>query len=499
MEGAISAVTGELVSRCISFLKSQCSRATTEQQKMDRLHHLLLRVRTVVEEADGRYITNSGMVAQLQVLADAMYRGYRVVDSLRYRTLEKNTLLEEVSEPHTFSFASSLKRCRTVTFGGRKDKAVNLELDGALDMLETATTHMAEFVVLLAGCERMLRRPYDVHLYIDNFMFGRHTEKQKLLNFLLQQNNPAGPPPVLPIIGGYAVGKKSLVAHACNDNRVSSCFSLILHLNEDDVSRLEKHERFMEGKTLIVVEFVSCMNEKVWAEFYSSLSNMKKGSKVIIVSKLRNIENFGTVKPIFLNALTYEEFSYLFKTLAFGSANPAEHPHLVRIADEFSKELQLRWSLLTANVVADAMRLNLKVQFWLWMLQSCRRAAERNISLFGKLPKILTEQGHHVDMTDFELSPAAPLYLSWSRIADPSMKKELPKVTFEELLVDPPSGKPLVDTNVTPKRGEFTIITWESRIAPYTSFVAHHIVQNIDQDMPEEAPLSGRKRQGVPI
>ncbi|KAL6906240.1 hypothetical protein ACP4OV_003841 [Aristida adscensionis] len=501
MEGAISAVTGELVSRCISLLKRQYSRAASEQQKMERLQRLVLRVQTVIEEADCRHITNSGMVAQLQMLADAMYRGYHVAESFRCRALlEENPFMEEEEEvsddqsPAAMSLATSLKRCRTVIFGS-KNKASNLGLDDALERLEAAAAHIAEFVVLLGGCERILRRPYDAHLYADNFMFGRHAEKQKLLSFLLmqeQKHEGEGQLPVLPIIGGHAVGKKTLIAHVCNDSRVSSNFSAILHLRGDDLSRLEQHGRLMEGKTLVVVEFVSWVDEKDWARFYSSLSSMTKGSKVIILGRQRNLEKFGTVKPILLNTLPFEEFSYLFKILAFGSTNPVEHPKLVRIADDFAKELQSGWSLLTANVVADVMRPNLNACFWLWMLKRCRKVVERNISVFGKHPKILIEQGQPVDMTDFELSPVAPFHLFMSRKADVSVK-ELPKVTFEQLLVDLSSMKLLVDPSVRP-RGEFNIITWESRIPPYSSFIAHHFVPRCDQVMPEDVPLSGRKR-----
>ncbi|KAF0929326.1 hypothetical protein E2562_019909 [Oryza meyeriana var. granulata] len=59
----------------------------------------------------------------------------------------------------------------------------------------------------------MSRRPYDAYLYIDNFMFGRHTEKQRLLSFLLEYKPPGLHPAVLPVVGGLGVGKKTLVAH----------------------------------------------------------------------------------------------------------------------------------------------------------------------------------------------------------------------------------------------------------------------------------------------
>ncbi|XP_066387721.1 putative disease resistance protein RGA3 isoform X2 [Miscanthus floridulus] len=439
MEIAISAVIGEGVSQFISFLMSKYSNnAASEEQKMGRLQHLLLRVRTVVEEADGRYITNSGMVEQLQVLADAMYRGYRLLDS--FSCGRPNPLMEEVSNTSALSFRSPPKRCRTITFG-RKAKAVSLDqsLDDTLDRLETAVAHMAEFVVLLGGCERLSRRPYDAHLYIDNFMFGRHAEKQRLLNFLLHQNSSAGsPPPVLSVIGDLSVGKRTLVAHVCNDKRVTSHFSLILHLNEGDLFRVEEeHERLAKGKILIVVEFDSgVVDEEDWVKFYSSVTNMKKGSKVVIISKHREFEKIATVEPIFLNTLPYEEFRYLFKILAFGSTNPMEHLQLLRIVDELSKELQLGWSLVTANVLGEALRTNLDVRFWLCMLNKTRRITERNMSVFGAYPKALAERGHHVDMTDLELTPGAPFHLAWTKKAhDDSVKKELPKGMRQHVLL----------------------------------------------------------------
>nr|AVF19602.1 putative disease resistance RPP13-like protein [Triticum turgidum] len=53
------------------------SHAQSEEQKVvERLQHLLMRVGTIVEEADARYLTNSGMVMQLKMLSEDMYQGH---------------------------------------------------------------------------------------------------------------------------------------------------------------------------------------------------------------------------------------------------------------------------------------------------------------------------------------------------------------------------------------------------------------------------------------
>uniref|UniRef100_A0ACD6AQI7 Uncharacterized protein n=1 Tax=Avena sativa TaxID=4498 RepID=A0ACD6AQI7_AVESA len=248
---------------------------------------------------------------------------------------------------------------------------------------------MAEFVILLGGCERISRRPYDAYLYIDNFMFGRHVEKQQILRFLLEHNTP-GPPAVLPVIGGNGVGKKTLAACICDDERVRAHFSKVLQLNGDDLSRITDHER-MSGRTLVIIELASYVDEHVWTKFYHSITNMDRESKVIILGRNSELEKFGTVKPISLNCLSLEEYSYLFKTLAFGSANPTDHPQLVAMVEEFV--VLLGGSLISANVLADALRKNLSARFWLYRLNWARDTIRKNISRFGAHPHVLFRRG----------------------------------------------------------------------------------------------------------
>uniref|UniRef100_A0A452ZH62 Rx N-terminal domain-containing protein n=1 Tax=Aegilops tauschii subsp. strangulata TaxID=200361 RepID=A0A452ZH62_AEGTS len=499
MELAISAVTGELVSRFVSYLADKyrsCCHAQSGETQLRRLQQLLLRARTVVEEADGRYITNSGMLAQLTMLADAMYRGYWALGAFGYMSLD-----ETETSPMEVSSSSPRKRLRTVHGSARKNKAMYFaDLQSVVESLEDVVDGLTEFVVLLGGCDRMLRRPYDAYLYNDNIMFGRHTQKQKLLNFMLQHSSssPGGKPAVLPIIGAPAVGKRTLVAHVCKDERVSSHFSSILHLNGDSFRRIADHDRsFLRGKILVVVELVADVDKKDWVEFCSTLASMDSGSKVIIISRLRSTERFGTVRPIFLDTLSYEEFNYLFKTLAFGSANPAHHPQLARIADELAEEFRTECSLVGTNIFADVMRRNLNVHFWFGMLSRLRRFAERNVSMFGEHPRLLVERRHQIDVTDFVLHPAAsPLRIvpsctsGSSRTEVTAERVSLPRVRLGDLMMDP---------GVRPQ-GDFNVVSWESRLPPYTSFV--HFVPN-GNGAPglakQSTPLSGRKRPAVAL
>jgi len=94
MDALRNALLSELASRAISFLVSTCGsrlmpvpatvREREEERLMHRLRLLLLRSATIVEEAEGRRVTNRGVLRQLRVLSDAMVRGHYVLDTVRY-------------------------------------------------------------------------------------------------------------------------------------------------------------------------------------------------------------------------------------------------------------------------------------------------------------------------------------------------------------------------------------------------------------------------------
>jgi hypothetical protein len=137
---------------------------------------------------------------------------------------------------------------------------------------------------------------------------------------------------VLPIIGGCRVGKKTLVGNICSDDRIRSCYPCILHFSGDEIQRIDDVVR-----TLVTVEFVSDVTDNEWVNFYSLLvASAGRGSKAIIISRLEKLARFGTVSPVRIGSLSREEYRYLFKVLAFGSADPADHPRLALLGRELA-------------------------------------------------------------------------------------------------------------------------------------------------------------------
>ncbi|CAL4932781.1 unnamed protein product [Urochloa decumbens] len=414
------------------------------------------------------------MLVKLGMLVDAMYQGYYVLDTFKYNPYEEMTTQEQVSNSYALSCLARLnKRIRAASCATGINSSVNHDLEAVMRNLESIVANITEFVILLGGCNQMPKRPYDSYLYIDTFMFSRPVEKQKIINFLLKDNSSNGAPVVLPVIGAYHVGKKSLVGYACNDSLVRSHFYSVLHFNSDSFQKVD-HETFLSVRTLVIVEFISDVDDSEWLNFYSAISRMGTGSKVIIISRLEEIARFGTVKPIQLRRLSHAEFMYLFKVLAFGGTDPENHPQMASIGMEIAKMLQ--GLLLSGNVLADILRKNQNVQFWLHILKRFRNSVEHNLFLFGEHPKQLVERNRPTDITMFVSPSAAPLHLIPPRGDSSFHNKELSKVTFGDLLQG--------SSTIVPK-GEFQILAWQSRIPPFTKFLATCIEEKYCCSFPE--------------
>ena len=245
MDAVLSAVASDLISRFISFLlqKSQQAHraaAAAAANTTPRLQRLLLRARTVVEEADGRRIANHGMLLQLKQLRDSMYRGFYLLDTSRACLPRQHELQAQI-----------------------------------MDDLEAVLDDMKEFLLLLMQCPPVARQPYSAYLFMERCMFGRRMEKEHIVSFLL---NPCSSLDVLPVTGPFYIGKSTLVEHACREEAVQRSFSNILRLSSDDLndlagsdSAMDDHKLGSHGRSLMVVEFGQDTDLAAWGKLHQSL------------------------------------------------------------------------------------------------------------------------------------------------------------------------------------------------------------------------------------
>uniref|UniRef100_A0A0E0R4K0 NB-ARC domain-containing protein n=1 Tax=Oryza rufipogon TaxID=4529 RepID=A0A0E0R4K0_ORYRU len=481
MEIMISAVAGDLISRFISSVAQNYRNHIRKEDDRRRLERILLRMHCVVEEAEGRHITNQGMFLQLKGFIEGFYLGYYVLDKIKFQPPEEESIEEEVSHEiqsfalsacnsrKRFRFADAIRKHTPIAFGSRS----RTNLKDVVDGLETKIADMREFVILLGSHPRLPRQPYSTYLYIENCMFGRRIEKEQVINFLLC-NDPHDPyVSILPIIGPPRIGKKTLVQHACLDERVRNCFSHIFFFKEDDLKtgELSLNSKASQGKYLFVIEFIWDVDEAAWTKFQSYLQNMPgTGIKVVVIGTTEDIAKFGTTQPIRVKRPSEEEFWYYFKALAFGSMDPDEHPKLASLAMQLATEMN--GSFLSATIYGELLRANPNTQFWKRILLFLRELARKHLTSSGLHPEDLFERNIPVDLSRIAVvdGQVQDFMVYDVRVAGPAYG-ELPKLTSRDMLL----GCDI------PVEDKFDVLVWRSRIPPYCNYIV--TVQTIKEDL----------------
>ncbi|OEL28348.1 hypothetical protein BAE44_0010633, partial [Dichanthelium oligosanthes] len=462
MEAFVSAVLGDLLSRSISFIIDRCYKQKKGMEDyLPLLRHILLRIQATVEEAEGRHITNQAMLQQLQMLRETMYKGYYLLDTFAYLMLQLQRDNDQVSG-HPFAL-SIFSRAKRLCFSTRRmDVAFQVdrvkEVQKMLESLHSIIDDMTEFIVFLKFYPPISHEPYSKYLFLENYMFGRQAEMEKIISFLLQPDPPGIESlQVLPIIGPPRVGKSTLVEHVCYDERVRNHFSTIILCSGDPTAPegsgvAKKQTHGSHGRSLILMELADdlVLDERQHRNFFSSRSHMAPRSKVIITSRSENIMKLGTTGAIKLDFLSREAYWYFFKVLAFGSTNPDDHPELASIAMEIAAGLD--GCFLSAHVICGFLRANMHSRFWNKILECERNHIERNILIFGEHPRALLRKNQTV--------------YAWS-LSNISMRFKVLCRQTHSSLNDVPKIK-LHETRTSAKaHGMLEVLVWKSRIPPY--------------------------------
>mgnify|MGYP003702526149 CR=1 FL=1 len=491
MNTLLSAILGELAGRSFSFLIDRCYSKLpllSNEEKIQRLERMLLRLAAAIEEADGRRILNHGMLRHINMLRQDMYRGYYILDSFRFPEAHEEIMSEnndKVSYSLALSKFNSAKRAR-IPIGTRRhgDRG---ELKQVIDNLEIAMADMVEFFLLLNNYPSIHRQPYNSYLFMDKCMFGRQMEMEHIINFLLRPEPPntlsVDNIGVLPIIGLAKVGKSTLVKHVCGDERVCNHFSRILFLTEGDfreekslltlrdsgeIRHMHTSSSVSSGgeRLLVIIELAEDVADDKWTRMCASLrSCISAGSKIIITSRLEKIAKLGTTQPLRLKFLSREAYWYFFKVLAFGSSDTKEHPELASVSMMmfnvyFDHELYKNFTgpFMDLNIMASLIQATFYEGNWLSLHAHTRgyfllrRGLGNDFELKTKcvpIPKKNAVVQQYCVISDYCRVGVAH-----------EEDQEVPKIDMQDVL----SGRVAPD-------GRFDIVLWRSHLPPYYSYI----------------------------
>ncbi|KAL6627632.1 hypothetical protein ACP70R_031358 [Stipagrostis hirtigluma subsp. patula] len=467
MDALLSAVASDLVGRFISFLVARFQ-PPDDPDDAARLRRLLLRAGAVVEEADARLVTAQGMLLQLQSLRCAMYRGYYVLDTLDIHAAGGGAATAKRQPP------SGRRRLQTLQL--------------VVESLETTLRNAKEFLDLLTRCPAVPSRPYGTYLFMERCMFGRRAEKELVVSFLLEPCSSSVSMDVLPIIGAYDVGKRTLVHHACADDRVRGHLSQVLQLDGDALT-VDDHQQLAGhlpppggGTTLIVVEYKSeSVDVAAWRRLCASVRRATVDAKVIVVGRTEQIARLGTAPPLRLRSLRREEYWYFFRVLAFGSADPADHPALLPLARRMVAKV--RRSFMAANVFTRLLRANLSAPFWLGVLQLLSRSVPHHAAAFGAHPWELIAQCRPYYIHNYS---GGPLFLCYEQYKSPAAAAPRPECCMQNIM----------DGSMKPgPGGEVQVLIWQSPVPPHYDYLLKcRLLEEKTQTPPQPMLEQGTKQ-----
>ncbi|KAM0869695.1 hypothetical protein ACQ4PT_040513 [Festuca glaucescens] len=477
MELLASAVLGDIISRSISFfLDRYYGRQTGGVAKsLERLRPLLLRVQSIVEEAERRNITNQAMLRQLDMLRHGMYRGYYMLDAFTCRGHgEGGAMAKDEVRDDSFTlcrFRPAKRLClsprtpKEMVSGG---KGLN-ELTKVLCGLEMIVADIEEFVLFLKCYPPICREPIS-YLSSDMGMFGRHTEHERIVSFLLQIDPPGTANlSVLPIVGPARVGKSTLVEHVCYDKRVRNFFSSIAFFTEDDLQGVNLDANALQesgiikyrngalpGRLLIIMELIGDLEDEIWRRLCSLLGQYGHGSKVIVTSRSERIMRLGTTQALKLNVLPQEAYWYFFKMIALRNAGSKDYTELSSIGMEIAAELNA--SFTYANSVGAFLRANLDARLWRKVLEGLREFTTKHLLMFGEHPIDLLMKDRPIYL--WRMASSSEVLIAHRSYEVCSPQQKVPELKMHDIVYG--KARP---------RGRFECLVWKSHIPPYYSYL----------------------------
>ncbi|TVU40686.1 hypothetical protein EJB05_14156, partial [Eragrostis curvula] len=455
MEVFFKAIMGEIVSLVDKY--SEMTTPTMKDKKLHNLERLLLRVSIIIDEAEGRTITNQAIVHQLNLLRKEMYHGYFIMDSMRSNGIDVKG--PDVSRSFALSKLHPSKRI----FFTSADTHTDEHLQQVVDNLNNIIEDTNGLVMFLKNYPTIYKQPYSMHLFIGKCMFGRQMEMERIMDFLVQKEHPVRESVgVLPIVGPIWVGKSTIVAHVCNDPRVRNYFSHVMMFTEDDINNdnlcTMKDLGVTKGdnkRILVVIELSGDVDEVAWNTLYSSYGiYLGRGSRIIITSRSNQVKKFGTTQALVLNFLPPEAYWYFFKVLTFGSAYSSDHPELESIAMEIARGLM--GSFISAYITSGILQSNFNSQYWWMYLASFNKHIQRNFSKFGVHPYDPIHKGKPIT---YQISDDVFAILDKHRECPD--EKNVPVITAKDLSC----------SSSVYYEGEFDFLLLKSHIPPYKLYI----------------------------
>ncbi|KAJ0860803.1 putative P-loop containing nucleoside triphosphate hydrolase, leucine-rich repeat domain superfamily [Helianthus annuus] len=350
-ETAASAIITVIFEKLTDEAFKKYARSQNIHSELKQLGITLTQIQALLNDASDKEITDESVRIWLNSLQHLAYDIDDVLDDVATESMHRELTPE--SEASTSMVRKLIPTCCT-----------NFSLSHRLTpKLDSITTQLQQLYKAKAGLGLIVKdekpknnnRGNETSL-LESEVVGRESEKEKLLNKLLQDGLSKESFSILPIVGMGGVGKTTLARFLYNDTQVKGRFELhawVCVSDDFDISKITKtifqavsnennkefedlnqlqvalKEKLKDKRFLLVLDDVWHENFNDWENLVLPFHSGARGSKVIMTSRKEQLlKMLGFDNLDHLETLSSEDALSLFALHALGVDNFDSHPTL---------------------------------------------------------------------------------------------------------------------------------------------------------------------------
>ncbi|KAK2366820.1 putative disease resistance protein RGA3 [Trifolium repens] len=343
-------LVGTLISQLTPYVQEEYATFKDVNKLAEKLSSNLTAIHDVLQDAEEKQIKDRAVKRWLQKLTDAAYILEDILD-------ECSIISEANRHKHSIIHPKKLYARRSI---GKKMKNVAERIDAIAE-------ERVKFGLNPGTMEHRLvddERRQTTSGVTESQIHGRDEDREKVVDFLLNEACDREELSVYSIVGHGGYGKTTLAQLVFNDERVDAHFPLkiwvcvsddfnmmklfrsiieIIEGKNPDLNSLESMQRKVQEvlqtkRYLLVLDDVWSEDQAKWSRFKYPLQNGTKGASILVTTRLETVANIvGTHPAHHLVGLSDDYTWSVFRQHAF-DPNKEERAELVKIGKDIVRK-----------------------------------------------------------------------------------------------------------------------------------------------------------------